>query len=188
VLDGLGVGYAGAFELPFKAACAAKDPSEHGRRHRSEIFPYRGRQRLAKLTRVKRRVGVGPAQRGERDDRTITDSVLEQPVEFAESGADVTAVDLTDWAVATTRQPVVQDAATLLSQLQTAHVSVSDGGQVRETFFSVTGTTLIANGERVEVFEYTTPAAASAVILVVFVGLMVAAMMRVVDVRRELVK
>lgn len=60
------------------------------------------------------------------------------------------------------RQPVVQDTATLLTQLQAAHVSISQGGQVRETFLSVTGTTLIANGERVEVFEYATAAAANA--------------------------
>ena len=51
--------------------------------------PCRGRQWLAELTRVERRVGVSAPQGGERDDRTVTNAGLEQPVEFGEAGADV---------------------------------------------------------------------------------------------------
>ena len=89
LLGGLSVSCAGAVELSFKAACTAKDLPDPGRRCRGEILPCRGRQWLAELTRVERRVGVSPPQGGERDDRPVTNAGLEQLVEFGEAGADV---------------------------------------------------------------------------------------------------
>jgi hypothetical protein len=92
LLDGLGVGCAGAVELSFKAASTGKDLPDPGWRCRGEVLPYRGRQRLAKLTRVERRVGVSPAQGSERDDWAVTDAGPEQPVEFGEADADSSAM------------------------------------------------------------------------------------------------
>ena len=89
LLGGLRVSRAGAVELSFKAAGAAEDLPDPGRRCRGEILPCRGRQWLAELTRVERRVGVSPPQGGKRDDRPVTDAGLEQLVESGEADADV---------------------------------------------------------------------------------------------------
>ena len=89
LLDGMGVGCPGAVELSFKAASTAQDLSDPGRRFRGEVLPYRRRQRLAELTRVEGRVGVSPAKRWECDEGVVTDTGLEQLVEFGDAGADV---------------------------------------------------------------------------------------------------
>jgi hypothetical protein len=78
-----------AVELPFKAAGAAEALPDPGRRCGGEILPCRRGRWLAELTRVERRVAVSAPQRGERDDRPVTDAGLEQPVESGEAGADV---------------------------------------------------------------------------------------------------
>lgn len=56
----------------------------------------------------------------------------------------------------------VGDATSLLDHLHGINATVTQGPQVREQFVSITGQTFFVNGERLEVFEYATPQAASA--------------------------
>src|SRR5579863_2689546 len=53
------------------------------------MLPLRRSQRRAEPARVERREAVGPPQRGEGEDRPVTEARLEHTVQFGETGADI---------------------------------------------------------------------------------------------------